>query len=222
MAFMQPHIEQSDYLRVTTNAGDEIVPADLVRVSFAIDYRAGGYFSEDNEFHSALARAIAPYCEGSDIGEIWPMRGFLARMSAPGYMDCTDWSAHATEEEARAYLAEMYGDDSDEPEGDETTPQYRREFPDFPAMPEVSELLALGFTDSSWHNDSAPTFVSADMTTRVWIEHPDADKREEPGQVRFAVERGDFNPETSVGVFNPDMAYQGNEWAEVLRIVKGE
>ena len=37
--------------------------------------------------------------------------GWLARMSAPGYMDCTNWTVHDSEEAAKEYLEEMYGDD---------------------------------------------------------------------------------------------------------------
>lgn len=35
-------------------------------------------------------------------------RGFAARLSAPGYMDATDWSLHDTEAEAWASLVEEY------------------------------------------------------------------------------------------------------------------
>lgn len=38
--------------------------------------------------------------------------GFYARLSAPGYLDCTDWSGpFDTEEEAIQAIYEMYGDD---------------------------------------------------------------------------------------------------------------
>lgn len=40
-------------------------------------------------------------------------------MSAPGYLDCTEWCVFDSVKEAREYLKEYYGDDeSDEPEGD--------------------------------------------------------------------------------------------------------
>ena len=31
-------------------------------------------------------------------------------MSAPGYMDCTEWAVFDTEDEALAYLEDMYED----------------------------------------------------------------------------------------------------------------
>ena len=35
------------------------------------------------------------------------------RLSAAGYLDCTDWTIFATEREARAYIVETYGVDPD-------------------------------------------------------------------------------------------------------------
>lgn len=48
-----------------------------------------------------------------------------ARLSAPGYMDCTDWAVFDTEEEAREYIRDEYevdpdtGDELDEDEEEE-------------------------------------------------------------------------------------------------------
>lgn len=97
MAFMQPYVYRADYFVVETSIGSEIVPADVIGRTCA-----------------TAAEAFADYCEGSivDPDECVPIKnGFLARLSAPGYMDCTDWSAHETEAEARAYLVDTYGDD---------------------------------------------------------------------------------------------------------------
>jgi hypothetical protein len=47
-------------------------------------------------------------------GKVWsskPREGFGARLSAPGYLDCTEWSVFDTEKEAWDYLEESYGDD---------------------------------------------------------------------------------------------------------------
>ncbi len=46
-------------------------------------------------------------------GERWrKRRGWYARLSAPGYTDCTDWSGpYASEREAHEALSDMFGDD---------------------------------------------------------------------------------------------------------------
>jgi hypothetical protein len=102
---MQPQVYQGEFFRVNTSAGTETVPADVLSL------RVGG----------VEASILADYLEGTpdDPQEIIPTEsGWLARMSAPGYLDCTDWTAHNTEAEALAYLAEMYGDDTDEEGGE--------------------------------------------------------------------------------------------------------
>lgn len=111
MAFMQPEVTEAQFFEVETRDGTEYVPADCARLPFRVVFSAGGIFDEDSPEFPALVRALTPYVEGRDISEVRPRAGWLARMSAPGYMDCTDWTAHASEAEARAYLSETYGDE---------------------------------------------------------------------------------------------------------------
>jgi len=45
------------------------------------------------------------------IGEVWEAKtiwGYGARMTASGYLDCTDWAVFDTEKEAVNYLDETY------------------------------------------------------------------------------------------------------------------
>jgi hypothetical protein len=103
MAFMQHEIVEMAYCAVETTYGTEYVPSDLIGP------------------HDDIVEALQLFCEGTilvdeDTNEpvsIEWKEGFLARMSAPGYLDCTEWSAHATEQDARDYLNEMYGDDEE-------------------------------------------------------------------------------------------------------------
>lgn len=100
MAFMQQYVTHGDYFEVDTTAGTEIVPADVIGRTCATD-----------------VSALLNYLEGTplDDDELCPIKtGWLSRMTAPGYMDCTAWSAHATEKEAIDYLTEMYGDDEND------------------------------------------------------------------------------------------------------------
>ena len=93
MAFMEPEVFLGEYYAVDADHGSTwIVPVD---VSGLVETWAG----------------LADYVEG-DVddpdGPAVVQTGWLARLSAPGYLDCTDWSVHATETEAREHLAEMY------------------------------------------------------------------------------------------------------------------
>jgi len=99
MAFMQPQVYHDHYFEIETSIGTEIVPAGVIGRTCATD-----------------VSAFLDYLEGTpnDEDELVPVKeGWVARMSAPGFMDCTDWSAHESEEAAIFYLKEMYGDDDD-------------------------------------------------------------------------------------------------------------
>ena len=99
-AFMQPHIEHGTYYTVDTTSGTETVPTDVAGTA-------------------TTPKDLMDFLEGKpqDPDEVLEVQtGWLARMSASGYMDCTDWTAHETEQEAMEYLVEMYGDD----EGDDS------------------------------------------------------------------------------------------------------
>jgi hypothetical protein len=46
---------------------------------------------------------------GVDVSEVEEVTGWWARLSAPGYMDATDWvGPYETEREARRYIYETY------------------------------------------------------------------------------------------------------------------
>jgi len=104
MSFMQPQVYRGLYFKVNTSQGTEIVPSDTIGRTMAVD-----------------VSALLNYLQGTpdDPEEMCECHdGWLARLSAPGYLDCTDWTAHATESEARAYLAEMYGDEDEDEDPD--------------------------------------------------------------------------------------------------------
>jgi len=42
------------------------------------------------------------------------IEGYGARLSAPGYLDCTEWAVFDTVAQAEQYLEEMYGDEESE------------------------------------------------------------------------------------------------------------
>ncbi len=94
-SFMQPQVYRGAYFAIDTSEGVEIVPADVIGRTM-----------------STVAEVFANYVSGKisdpDAGAA-PRDGWLARMSASGYLDCTDWTAHESEAEAMAHLVEMYG-----------------------------------------------------------------------------------------------------------------
>ena len=115
MSFMQQQIEQGfAYVIETDYWGSFVVPSDVCGVIDGLE-AVGDYMDDDevtNEFIHAC-NALHDYVDGK-IVSIELAEGYLARMSAPGYTDCTDWSLYETEAEARDALTDMYGDYGDD------------------------------------------------------------------------------------------------------------
>lgn len=109
MAFMQKQItEKQNWLCVETTQGTEWLPVDLVG-----DIEAGSIDSDEgsNDDFNTLQQ----YCDGEP--QSWETAtGYGARMSALGYMDCTEWTVFDTVLEAENYLEEYYGDEESEDE----------------------------------------------------------------------------------------------------------
>lgn len=64
-------------------------------------------------------------------------------------------------------------------------PRYQQEFPDFP---DLEVAIPDGFKDTSWHNDTCPSFeaqLEGGLRARIIIDYPDNDKREFAGNLRF-------------------------------------
>lgn len=106
MGFMEPQVTHKQrWIRVETSHGTEFLPTDLVG-----DLINSGYSEESD----AIDReTLQQYCEGTV--ESWEsILGYGARLSAPGYLDCTEWAVFDTAEEAEDYLEEMYGEEEED------------------------------------------------------------------------------------------------------------
>ena len=92
MSHMQPQIVFDEWWKVETDNGTTFIPVDVVGdIAKPIDFL--DYIEDD--------KPPAP-----DAYE--EINGYGARLSAPGYLDCTEWIVFDTKKEAREYLREMY------------------------------------------------------------------------------------------------------------------
>ena len=98
--FMEPQIEFGKWWKIETDQGTECFPADLVQPP--------GDVEGDVEVTPEITAALADFLGGNEIYSAEVVVGWGARLSAPGYMDCTDWAVFETEQEAKDYLAETY------------------------------------------------------------------------------------------------------------------
>jgi hypothetical protein len=107
--FMQPQVTRlQNWLRVETTQGTEWVDSASLSL-FVRDSDTVTHPMSEQERAETVTK-IQPYTEGTPLS--WEnVKGFGARLSAPGYLDCTEWTVFDTEDEAREYLAENYPDD---------------------------------------------------------------------------------------------------------------
>ncbi len=104
MSFMEPEITDCQkFYEVDGDMGIEFVPYYLVGEIDLDEF--------DDYSNHPIPEQLSDYVETSQATRIEIVEGFGARMSAPGYMDCTFWCVYHSIEEAKACLEEMYGDD---------------------------------------------------------------------------------------------------------------
>lgn len=106
MSFMQKEIVKDSWYEIDGSNGTYWIPAD-----FLPDFtREEMDRMEDEQFFKDFEKVY-----NGDIWAVDRVEGWGARLSAPGYMDCTEWSVFETEQEAIEWLEETYGDnDSNE------------------------------------------------------------------------------------------------------------
>lgn len=108
-SFMQPEIDHTFYYEVETSHGTWIVPEGVGY--FPIIPQEDYTYTDEHPEWESIEVAFHDFIGSGRIKEVTPKIGWIARLSTPGCMDCTDWSAHDTEQEAIDYLEETYGGD---------------------------------------------------------------------------------------------------------------
>lgn len=101
MSFMEPETYKGAMWGVDSAHGIELVPCDLIGDTLTGDTLAKA---------TALRDYITP--QPADVWSVKLVRGWFARLSAPGYLDATEWSGpFRSERAALRFLREMYGED---------------------------------------------------------------------------------------------------------------
>lgn len=144
MSFMELQTRRGDWYEVDGNDGGAIIPADLVACSIG----TGHVFErgKDGAF-PGLSRALGPYYIGGadSIYSVELVRGWCARYSAPGYMDCTDWCGpYPTEREAVDECKRLFGEDEDDGANSDTDDTDTADTADAPSAPTLDDLLGQG------------------------------------------------------------------------------
>lgn len=90
---------------------------------------------------------------------------------------------------------------------------YRTEFPDFD--PATMTPMPEGFEDTSWHNNSMPSFQSDVLGLVIYVDFADEALREWKGMKRFSMY--DTDGEGALATDEPFLST--DDWSEVLAIV---
>jgi hypothetical protein len=98
MAFMEPEVlDKQEWAEIETNNGTSWVPLDVLSASEAASARRGDF------------EPLLKYTEGTkaynDQSRI--RKGYGVRLSAPGYMDATEWEVYGSKKEALKRAREL-------------------------------------------------------------------------------------------------------------------
>src|SRR5580692_9842848 len=103
MAHMRPEVQKLVMYHVESNEGDELVPENLCG-----DLRIE---NKNIVWSQGPVFVVADYTDArvEEIKSIERKEGFYSRLSAPGYLDCTDWiGPYKTSKEALDAVKEEY------------------------------------------------------------------------------------------------------------------
>ncbi len=114
MAVMQQQIQHGKWIRVETIDGTDFVPIEFATgtVKQFLDAVEEGT-AHTGDYQQTVACDLLDYLnahDANDVCDVSPVEGFGARLSAPGYLDCTDWAVFKTEQAAQTYLDDTFGE----------------------------------------------------------------------------------------------------------------
>lgn len=106
MAFMSEEItDLQTWVEIDGTHGITAIPYDLLSASQVNAVTETKYDVSE----LTLNEELGDFYEGR-IQSVSLRQGYGARLSASGYMDCTEWSVFDCVDAAKEYLADMYGE----------------------------------------------------------------------------------------------------------------
>ena len=120
MSFMQPVVYETDYLIVEGPSCTECIPADVTAFEPGPEMHQEAEVTESDppgrwvsvcfpRGSYPVPPELADYCENRTCYSIEKGHGWVGRMSAPGYLDCTDWVWGESEKAVTEELQEYHG-----------------------------------------------------------------------------------------------------------------
>lgn len=104
MSFMEPQVSFGQWIEADSRIfGTKFIPLEVTSLGDFPWPEDGGEVTEDHPEFPRLAEALLDFV-GDDLETACLVDGWGARMSAPGYLDATDWCLFESEKEATDYL----------------------------------------------------------------------------------------------------------------------
>jgi hypothetical protein len=119
MPHMVPEYDECDWYEAEGPRGIDFVSADLVGDIDLTGLSRDPVVTSSNPPGSWVAinfpqdafpvpNALADYVENIELWSLKRVKGVGARLTAPGYCDCTEWSVFDTMAEARKFILDTY------------------------------------------------------------------------------------------------------------------
>ena len=108
MAFMQPEIEFGVWIEVDGCNGTDWIPPGLTVLPDESDFLDEDDDFDDDAYLAACHDAVRDYIGSREVYSVTERKGYGVRLSAPGYLDCTEWSVFDSEAECKDHLAEFW------------------------------------------------------------------------------------------------------------------
>lgn len=114
MSFMQRQItKKRRWIEIDGTCG--VTAVDLEDLTQDQRKIADSVDGDDSADSADLQAHFGEYYEGK-VQSVTVREGYGARLSAPGYLDCTEWTVFDTVKEAEEHLTDMYGDEDEDAE----------------------------------------------------------------------------------------------------------
>ena len=94
---MEKQIIESRWIEIDGPMGTEFVPFDVV------------FRSQNEKTLNPSFSDVRDYCENDEAYSVSVRDGFGARLSTPGYLDCTPWAVFDTKDAAKEFLVWLKG-----------------------------------------------------------------------------------------------------------------
>jgi len=99
-SFMKPELFHGEYVEIDGDNGSIIVPIEHITISLQNGAESEYEDLSEDDMENVAQAYQNHFAGNAEVYDVAVKTGYIHRLSASGYMDCTDYFASETEEEA--------------------------------------------------------------------------------------------------------------------------